>query len=229
MARPATGCVEEDTRRGSTVYALRFRAHGRRQYQRLGSPAEGWTRERAELELADTMALVRKELWRPPAMAPVAPTADGDPGFHEFSSEWFAANEAGSRPSTRLDYQWQLSNHLLLGPSNLRRRVLTRAVDGANKQLVKDGHVPLPDGLTPHELRHTFASLLVALGVDSGAVMDQLGHTDPAFTLRVYRHGMRRDAASRAALRELVGLVEWSANSPQDQIDAPAPRPEVAA
>jgi hypothetical protein len=59
--------------------------------------------------------------------------------------------------------------------------------------------------------------------------MDQLGHTDPTFTLRVYRHGMRRDAASRAALRELVGLVEWSANSPQDQIDAPAPRPEVAA
>lgn len=116
-----------------------------------------------------------------------------------------------------------------LGPSNLRRRVLTRAVDGANKQLVKDGHVPLPDGLTPHKLRHTFASLLVALGVDPGAVMDQLGHTDPTFTLRVYRHGMRRDAASRAALRELVGLVEWSANSPQDQIDAPAPRPEVAA
>jgi len=34
--------------------------------------------------------------------------------------------------------------------------------------------------------------------------MDQLGHTDPAFTLRVYRHGMRRDRASREALRRLV-------------------------
>jgi integrase len=31
--------------------------------------------------------------------------------------------------------------------------------------------------------------------------MDQLGHTDPTFTLRVYRHGMRRDHASKAALR----------------------------
>jgi hypothetical protein len=45
--------------------------------------------------------------------------------------------------------------------------------------------------------------------------MDQLGHTDPAFTLRVYRHGMRRDPASKRALRELVGLpveqFDWAA------------------
>jgi hypothetical protein len=45
--------------------------------------------------------------------------------------------------------------------------------------------------------------------------MDQLGHTDPAFTLRVYRHGMHRDPASRHALRELVGLpveqFDWAA------------------
>jgi hypothetical protein len=60
--------------------------------------------------------------------------------------------------------------------------------------------VPLPERLTPHKLRHTYASLLVALGVDPGSVMDQLGHTDASFTLRVYRHGMRRDQASRGAL-----------------------------
>ena len=78
----------------------------------------------------------------------------------------------------------------------------------------------LPPNTRFHDLRHTFASLLVALGVDPGAVMDQLGHTDPSFTLRVYRHGMRRDQASRKALRELVGLVEWSANSPQEAADS---------
>ena len=400
MARQATGCVEEDSRRGATVYAIRFRANGRRQYQRLGTRAEGWTRERAEQELADTMALVRKGLWRPPEKTPAPAPTDTDPGFHEFASEWFNAGEAGWRENTRLDYLWQLSHHLLpffknhrlsqitiaevdryraaklaedkplsassinktitrlaqilevaveygyiernpargkrrrvkaskaapiwldqasqieslldaagrldraaredrqvprrailatlvyaglrigelldlcwrdvdfaagritvrasktdagrrqvdllpvlrdeleslrathtassgdrvfptlagerQGPSNIRRRVLARAVEEADKQLIEDGHVPLPEGLTPHKLRHTFASLLVSLGVDPGAVMDQLGHTDPTFTLRVYRHGMRRDEASRKALRELVGLVEWSANSPQD-------------
>jgi integrase len=71
--------------------------------------------------------------------------------------------------------------------------------------------VPLPDHLTPHKLRHTFASLLVALGVDPWSVMDQLGHTDPAFTLRVYRHGMRRDEESKAALQGVVGVADRAA------------------
>jgi hypothetical protein len=31
--------------------------------------------------------------------------------------------------------------------------------------------------------------------------MGQLGHTDPTFTLRVDRHGVRRDHASKEALR----------------------------
>lgn len=34
--------------------------------------------------------------------------------------------------------------------------------------------------------------------------MDQLGHADPAFTLRIYRHGMRRDPAAKQRLRALV-------------------------
>ncbi len=88
--------------------------------------------------------------------------------------------------------------------SNIRQRVLDRAVEHANHNLIKAGDVTLPEGLTPHKLRHTFASILVALGVDPGSVMDQLGHTDPGFTLRVYRHGMRRDLAAMERLRALV-------------------------
>ncbi len=53
-------------------------------------------------------------------------------------------------------------------------------------------------------------SLLVALGTDPGAVMDQLGHTDAGFTLRVYRHGMRRDEDSKQALAQLVGMTAES-------------------
>jgi integrase len=96
-------------------------------------------------------------------------------------------------------------------PSNIRRRVLAPAVALANERLERDGDVPLPERLTPHKLRHTFASLLVALGVDPGSVMDQLGHTHAESTLRVYRHGMRRDQASKDALRELVGAADWAA------------------
>lgn len=76
-----------------------------------------------------------------------------------------------------------------LAESNIRRRALDKAIAVADKTLTKAHEAPLPDGLTPHKLRHTFASILVALGVDPGSVMDQLGHADPAFTLRIYRHG----------------------------------------
>ena len=92
-----------------------------------------------------------------------------------------------------------------MSPNNVRNRILTPAAAKANEQLEHAGQTPLPDGLTPHKLRHTFASLLVALGTDPGAVMDQLGHSDPTFTLRVYRHGMRRGEGSKQQLAALVG------------------------
>jgi integrase len=88
---------------------------------------------------------------------------------------------------------------------NIRRRALDKAVARANEKLIEAGDVPLPEGVTPHKLRHTFASILVALGVDPGSVMDQLGHADSGFTLRVYRHGMRRDDPARRRLQALVG------------------------
>jgi len=102
------------------------------------------------------------------------------------------------------------------GASNIRRRVLDKAVERANQHLADRGDVPLPDGLTPHKLRHSFGSLLVALGRDMRVVMDQMGHTDPAFTLRVYSHSMRWDEASRRTLRELVGESDWApSNTPR--------------
>jgi integrase len=99
-----------------------------------------------------------------------------------------------------------------LNQSNVRNCTLAKAVERANKRLEAAKATPLPDGLTPHKLRHTFASLLVALGTDPGAVMDELGHTDPGFTLRIYRHGMRRDAESKAQLQALVGTLETTPN-----------------
>lgn len=44
-----------------------------------------------------------------------------------------------------------------------------------------------------HALRHHYASVLLAGGVDIGALSEFLGHHDPGFTLRVYRHLMPSD------------------------------------
>ena len=71
---------------------------------------------------------------------------------------------------------------------------------------------PLPLGITPHKLRHTFASILVAIGKDSTYVMQQLGHTDPAVTLRVCAHAMRRSDDEREQLKALVEGHDWAQN-----------------
>jgi integrase len=62
----------------------------------------------------------------------------------------------------------------------------------------------LPPGITPHSLRHTFTSLLFAIGEGPVSVMRQLGHTDPAFTLRAYAHSMGRDVGERERLHALT-------------------------
>jgi integrase len=441
MARKATGQVlERKTKRGR-VFALRFHAYGERQYLTLGGAWEGWTRVRAEDELANVLADVRRGIWRPATPEPADAGPAPEPTFHEFASAWFDRIGRELRPRTRIDYEWQLTHHLLpffarhrlseitveavdryrnskvreaediaaalmqardgqaelptikvtdrrgnaylrplkplsatsinktitrLGqiledaveygyldrnpargkrrrlkaskpapvwldraehieallaaagqldeearadrshiarraiiatlvfaglrmaeltrlrwrdvdlagnritvgeaktdagtgrivdllpvlrdelaahkavrtaaglaapgdhvfptsagrrPSedNIRDRVFAKTVERANQLLDEAGDVPLPERLTPHKLRHTFASLLVALGVDPGAVMDQLGHTDATFTLRVYRHGMRRSPEAKDALRRLVGgasAPNWGTAAP---------------
>lgn len=87
---------------------------------------------------------------------------------------------------------------------NLHKRVLAPAIPRADELLANRDKTPLPRGITPHKLRHTFASILVALGNDPNSVMYALGHTDPKFTLRVYSHLMRRDPTERAGLSALV-------------------------
>lgn len=62
----------------------------------------------------------------------------------------------------------------------------------------------MPAELSTHWLRHTYASILAAVGEDPVSVMVQLGHTDPGFSLRVYTHMMRRDPGERERLRALV-------------------------
>jgi integrase len=52
---------------------------------------------------------------------------------------------------------------------------------------------------TPHDLRHTWASHMLAAGADLAYVSAQLGHANPSITLRTYSHwvpGTRRVATS---------------------------------
>jgi integrase len=88
--------------------------------------------------------------------------------------------------------------------TNVRRRVLGPAVDRANEALAGAGGEPIPDGITPHSLRRTFASILVALREDPATVMKQMGHATSHFTLSVYAAAMESSDEEREALRRLV-------------------------
>ncbi|HWV84963.1 MAG TPA: tyrosine-type recombinase/integrase [Capillimicrobium sp.] len=113
MARKSTGgIVEKQTSRG-TSYGIRFRALGRRQFVHLGYSSEGWTRKRAEEELANALADVRRGQWRPPAEAQALAERERVPTFHAFASSWLARREPELRPNTRAAYRWELTHHLL--------------------------------------------------------------------------------------------------------------------
>jgi integrase len=83
--------------------------------------------------------------------------------------------------------------------------VLT-AVARANNRLAQAGSDPLPDGLSPHALRRSFASWLLAEGEDVPYVQAQLGHSDPTMTLGVYAKAVRNGRRSARSRRRMEGL-----------------------
>jgi integrase len=112
VAKPATGQVVVRKRKGGETFGLRFRAYGKRRYLSLGTAEEGWNQRRAEEELANVLADVRRGIWKP-----VRPTEAGEavpePTFHEFASEWLASRRHEFAARTVEDYELALSHHLL--------------------------------------------------------------------------------------------------------------------
>lgn len=128
MPRPATGQVVYDKRRKQPVYGLRFRAYGKRHYLTLGTKQEGWNHEKAEVELANIIADVRRGIWQPPAPEVPDEAPREIPTFHVFATEWFNRQklEGGRRgnglaPKSQSDLDWRLSVHLL--PAFASRRL----------------------------------------------------------------------------------------------------------
>jgi len=72
-----------------------------------------------------------------------------------------------------------------LSKTNVRRRILAKVAAVAATGAEEAAAEPLPDGLTPHSLRRTFASLLYALGEAPPYVMAQMGHTSPNLALAI--------------------------------------------
>lgn len=114
MARTSAGSVIPPGGR-SRSWTIRFRAYGKRHTMALGRPEDGWNRRRAEDELANVLADVRRGIWQPPESMPRAgpPKAPPDPTFAEFSREWLEGVAPSLRERTQEEYGWRLEGHLL--------------------------------------------------------------------------------------------------------------------
>jgi integrase len=94
--------------------------------------------------------------------------------------------------ATALRQHWLASRHK--GPSDFvfanpsARALNYRHVGDAFRRAVNAAELHAPGKLILHSLRHTFASFLIASGLDVVFVSRQLGHAHPGITLEVYWH-----------------------------------------
>ena len=71
--------------------------------------------------------------------------------------------------------------------------------------------------LSPHGLRHTYASLRSACGDPPAYTSKQIGHADVRFTLNVYTHaGEHRKQLSETAREQYDRALEWAGMGSND-------------
>jgi integrase len=80
------------------------------------------------------------------------------------------------------DWVFPDANGRHMDPDNFRSRVWEPLLVAAELR-----HVRI------HDLRHTYASLMIEAGKELHYIQQQLGHHSPAFTLSVYGHLLPRD------------------------------------
>ena len=156
MPPRASGTIVERTRSDgvTTVYSIRFPALGRKRQVTLGTSAQGWSHQRAKLELRRIMREVEEGTWQPPASTRAAtPTPAEEQGFRAFASEWWARKEPGLSPRTRTDYEWRL-DHLIAffrdepvaGLDAARVDAFVARKHAQNAQITQDAAKPRPAG-----------------------------------------------------------------------------------
>ena len=112
----------------------------------------------------------------------------------------------------------RLTGHVFVMPEKTysRRDGSSRVGKPVGREYVR-AHVLRPavkrSGVTPvtvHELRHTCASVLLSMGLDVSYIADQLGHANPAITLKVYSHlidAERRRKEASEKMESAFGMV----------------------
>jgi integrase len=86
--------------------------------------------------------------------------------------------------------------------TGLERKVVRNALTRATKH----AQLPAPPP-TLHDLRHSHASMLIALNYNVVDVQHRLGHSKPDTTLRVYTHAWRHHDAQKSRIGDHIGRL----------------------
>jgi integrase len=111
-ARKEGGVLVRERKLGR-VYALRFRVYGERQYLTLGFEHEGWDFAKAEVELQNVLADVRRGLWVPPKKkrrARERAESGEDQPFGPFAVELTKSREGQVAEKTTKHEKWALGH-----------------------------------------------------------------------------------------------------------------------
>jgi integrase len=100
---------------------------------------------------------------------------------------------------------------------NVRARVLLPTLRRANELRAAEGLAAIRAHVTPHALRRTYITFMLAAGFDLPYVQDQVGHRDPTTTLRVYAQVVRRldRDGLKGEMRALLGEETGPQIAPQ--------------
>ena len=107
MPRRVTGRIElHDWADGRTVtFRLKVRLHGKRHTISLGTNHEGWSTERAQVELEQIMRQIERGTWEPPTRREAA-RDDLDHGetVRATAYRWWQRRKTELASNTELDY-----------------------------------------------------------------------------------------------------------------------------
>ena len=67
-----------------------------------------------------------------------------------------------------------------------------------------------------HDVRHTYATLAMDLGIDPKMLSDRIGHANTAVTLQIYTH---RSAGRDQAMAQTLGEMIQAALTPRNPLD----------
>ena len=117
-----------------------------------------------------------------------------DAVYHRYTDEVVILLGTGLRISemcglTEADID--LTNRVIFVDHQLARAVggdYDRVFRGLRRKCAKSGYVELPEGMTPHTLRHTFCTEMAKAGMNPKALQYIMGHKDIKMTLGYYAH-----------------------------------------